>query len=185
MRSYLIQAISFQPSPVESLEGFDKLFFCKYMGAAEFEATFYKGKLCNPLRLSLDRMTQQKDMYSFFACHEFKDFNNDSLIVYCKKEDFAEILPIIKNFSVRDYRAKRPVSLANYLKIKSQKEFEKDPYCTNLWWDIENDFFFFFGEDKEKLISDCFAERYEKYFPKKLTFFEKLRKKFAKEVAKI
>lgn len=175
----LVQAVCFRDTPFEDATGFDKYFDCKYMGAAEYEMKSVCGELKNPLFLSLNDMTKERDNYDYFTIPAFKDLNNNELIVYCKKEDFEEIKENIKLLSKRKLDLKRSCGFERYLNA-SKEEFEKyKKSMANFWWDIENNFFFFFGNEKKEIIDNCFEERAPKI--EKVSIWNKLKNLFKRK----
>lgn len=154
--------------------------------AAEYEQCFYEGKLRNPLRVSLERMTKNVKNYEFVKLARKDMFGND-LYVYCKKEDVEDVKENVKSLINGEQETKLGPKM-KYCNM-SLESFEKTKgHLANFWWDIENDYFIFYGEDKCNLIEDSFKRCAEKWevpseIPSEnvsLGFFAKLLNSFKK-----
>ncbi len=162
MRTYLVQEGQF--SREGEIEGMDSIIDWKYMGAAEFEF--------GALPESLKRIAKDLDEYTVFQTRYFSA-NHERLYYFCKKEQLEDVREVIK--------ALRKNSSCGILKrgIFFRLAFTKNvPW--NFWWDVENDFFFFFGEEHAIEIRQAMTnlrERWkEELFPveKKKSFLQKL-----------
>ncbi len=164
---WLIQTGKWFEDYNENQTCFSKRIDFDFMGAAEFEQEWDGSKLVNPLFHSLKRMSLSRDSYEFIPIPNRKDARGNILYVYCKKD--YEISLVKEVIKLMDGKIQTKLSpRVNYAKA-SLEDLEKHRYV-NFWWDIKNDFFVFYGEDKVKEINDSFDEFIETHsdiFPKK------------------
>lgn len=156
-----------------------------YMGAIEYEVKLDKeNNYRNPLYLSIERMFLNKENYDFYQLPKRKDAYGNKLYIYCKKDIMEELKPYVRNLLDGKIRTKNGPRI-QYTKA-SIEDIEKYRMA-NFWWDIENDFFIFYGEDKFEKINDSFnsffEENKEKLLPKmkkevKKSLFEIIKEKF-------
>jgi hypothetical protein len=134
MDSYLIQRASFRNDP--NRKGIDMVLTFDYMGSAEFEF--------GALPASLKRIRSNSKDYIQFE-HTIKGYNDRPLTILCQrdqKEDVINLLPLLANKKIR---LKERCDLDAYLAGERSSD---------LWWDIDNDFFFW-RTDKD------FSERFD------------------------
>ena len=178
-RVYLVQSGKFRLNANPEKNALDKYINWTYMGAAEFEigSDSEFPNTNNPLCIALKRMTKYEKEYEFFTIDSIKEYTTHPLVVYCRKEDIVTLVPIIKKMAQNKHQTKRGTGFYAHITYAPTDKFYSD---TNFWFDIENDFFMFFGEDKKDIIKDSFmyykSKWYEELFPpqKKTSFFGRL-----------
>ena len=171
----------------EEIDGFDSIVDLNYMGAAEFEQCIVRedGKYVtkNPLYLSLKRILKNRNDYAFSKIVKRKNTKGEPMYVFCKKEETVDTISGIRELIKKDYTCKRGIHLTSYFE-RTLEELE-NPNLTNFWWDIENDFFFFFGDEKKNMLTIAMDHLYQEWKDefegkKKVSFFKKLSKIFSK-----
>lgn len=175
---WLVQTGKFNKN-INSPKSIDDLIELKYMGAAEFEMelTYENGKseLKNPLFLSIKRMARFQKEYEFVKMLKRKDSLGNQMYIYCKKEDVEECKEYVRKM-VEKESCKRATLLPKYYNL-SRSDVASGKYI-NFWWDIKNDFFIFFGDDKIELFKEMFTayeERFhDEFYPP--TAFSKFKK---------
>lgn len=149
-KCWLIQTGQFKKGITE-ITGRKSIIDLNYMGSAEFEW----GALPDSTR----RMLTNIDFYEVFTFPEYKDIEENEMMVYAPimfKEHISSIIHNLVEGSLnRDLQ--EPCYLLSYLNGKNSK-FNK----VNFWWDIENDFYIFFGEDKKELILEAHKQMRER-----------------------
>ena len=135
---YLIQRAKFADNPDK--KGIDSLLDFDYMGSSEFE--------CDGLAESLKRIRQARESYIQFNLF-LKGYHNCPLSVICKASDMELIIRYLSKLAVNEIVLKERCDLDVYL--KDEYAFYKG---SDLWWDIENDFFF-------RRLSEEFSNRFK------------------------
>jgi len=148
---WLIQTGKFRNIQKDDITGLDSLISWNYMGSAEFEF--------GALPESLHRIVAQYKQYEFVEIKGIKNKNNDTLRLYCKIEDKASAILAAKHLSKNDYGYKEFCGLHSYLTRNGNNEF----VTGNFWWDIENDFFIVFGDDKQNMTEIALNKLKEKW----------------------
>lgn len=115
---YLIQAASFFTD--NGQVGLDSILELEYMGSAEFE--------CGVVPESLSKIKKEVDKYIF--CDTI--VKDKTITVFCKREDFTEILEIINKLAENKLRLKEWIEFGDWLTGKKVRN--------DLWWDIRNHF---------------------------------------------
>ncbi len=136
-RCYFVQRGTFKEN-IEKFNTISDLIDLHYMGSAEFEW----GALPN----STIRMLVNIDFYDLFTFPEYVNPNGDELKVYAPKMFIDHIKDIVDNLATNSIRLEEYCGLAEHLKG------EKNFYSPDFWWDIDNDFYIFFGKEKADMI---------------------------------
>ncbi len=103
------------------------------------------------LHISLKRMLINNSLYDFFEYPEFKNSKGENLILFCPVIFIDYIDSLIKKL------------LSNKIQLKyiySFKDFVnglQNPYGVDFYWDILNDFCFFYGDDKKEIFKMAFS----------------------------
>lgn len=142
-RCWLIQTGKFKDN-IRKITGRKSIIDLNYMGSAEFG--------WGALPSSTERMLTNIEFYDIFTFPEYKNINNEELMIYAPKmfkEHISKIVHGLTDGSLTKY-LQEPCYLQRYLE-GNKKAYEK----VNFWWDIENDFYIFFGEDKKELILEA------------------------------
>lgn len=183
---YLIQTGTF--TYPNEIDGIDSIIDLTLMGAAEFEieTVYENGRYVskNPLNLSLKRILKNRENYNFAKITRRKNTKGEQMYVYCKTNETEETIRQIRELIKKDYTCKRSIYLTQYFK-RTPEELD-NPFVKNFWWDIHNDFFIFFGEEKMKMLNSAMNNLYEKwkdeFKPKeKASFMKKLLNIFKKK----
>ena len=120
-------------------DGLKKIINLDYMGKFEYEG--------NAIPLSRMYIEYFRENYEF-RYFDMYDANGDQMIIYCNRKD--NLLGLDQYLYDRDY------SFYQHIKYPDKE------YGNDLWWNIDSDYFIFFGEDKKELINyfiDCCYER--------------------------
>jgi len=150
MKSYLIQEGKFSKMEKSEINGINSLINFNYMGSAEFEF--------GALPKSLKRMMWKNSEYGFFKIKNLKNTKtNQCARVFCRVDLKDETIKEIERISQNKYGYKETCHFAD--RFKNVKSYGED---INFWWDIDNDFMFFFGEDSEKMIKTAFIKMKER-----------------------
>lgn len=137
---WLIQRGTFKDIRPEDIEGMDSLIRWSYMGSAEFEF--------GALPESLRRIVSGHKGYEFVEIPEIKDKNGDTLRVYCKTSEREDAVAAANHLATVEHGYKELAGVKSYI------DGLFNLYITgNFWWDIKNDFFLMFGEEKQQLVS--------------------------------
>lgn len=159
---WLVQAGKFKN--IEVPKTIDDVVELKYMGAAEFEMELVyengKNELKNPLFLSIKRMAKYQNDYEFVEIPNKKDAAGNQMYIYCKKED----IEVCKSYAIEMLKkesCKRATLLPRYYNL-TKDDIEYGNYI-NFWWDIKNDFFIFFGDEKVEVLKNMFAQYDERF----------------------
>ncbi len=153
---WLIQRGTFQRR--ENKIGIDRIISFDYMGSAEFEF--------GALPESFERIMVDNAAYELFLT-DIKNSNNVPLMVYCKKEDKEDVLWVIKKLATGSIRLKEYITFQYRIK-KSEYPWNKPK--ENFWWDIQNDFMFFFPADNRvKLFEKALKENVKDFQEKNAT----------------
>ena len=186
---WLVQSGHFINNDKEK-KSFDDYIWLDYMGAAEFEIenVYINGKYesKNPLCLSLKRIIKDRENYQWVKMLKRKDGLGNQMYIYCKSEDIEEAKVAVRGL-INGKETKRPCGLWGYIRLSGEKIEEKGDRIKNFWWDIKNDIFIVFGEDKVELINEALDKNYEKWkdelfpTPKKISFIDKIKAIFCKK----
>jgi len=150
MNSWLIQRGTFQRR--ENKIGIDHIISLDYMGSAEYEF--------GAIPKSFKRILENINQYDIITTN-FKNVNNIPLNIFCKTDDKKEVLEIIDKLSIDYIRLKEWITFQWNFK-RSEHSWNKPK--ENFWWDIQNDFMFFFGfDDRIKLFKDAIQENVKDY----------------------
>lgn len=117
----------------------DNIIDLSYMGYFEYEG--------NTIPISRMFIEFYKDDYDFYKTNIFNK-NNEEMFIYINRNLIDEKLKDNPNyiFSLAKYNIDRNYTLWQYIN-KDIKELD-----VNFWWNIEGDYFIFFGEDKKDVI---------------------------------
>ena len=142
-RCWLVQS-GISKNNNEEITGINSIIDLNYMGSAEFE--------WNALPQSTQRMLTNIEFYDVFTFPQYVNGNGEELMVYAPRmfiEHIAEIVENLANGSLNG-NLKEWCNLSDYLKGK-----ERAYKHANFWWDIENDFYIFFGKEKKELVLEA------------------------------
>lgn len=139
---YLIQSGHFKNN-IHDIEGRKDIIELNYMGSAEFEG----GELFN----STKRMLVNMEFYDFFSFPNYVNEKEESLMVYAPRMYINHIANIVDRLANSSYGLKKYCTLNDVIRNYDQIFKTKDDF----WWDIENDFYIFFGEDHAHLIKEA------------------------------
>ena len=104
---------------------------------------------------SLHRMVDVLDQYEVFTVNEVKDHEGSSMKVYCKKELFEQVKENALHLSITQYGYKEFCDMKDYISGKKDRN--------NFWWDIDQDYFIFFGMNKSKKVEIAMQKLKEKW----------------------
>ncbi len=148
--SWLIQRGNFETR--ENKIGIDHIISFDYMGSAEFEF--------RALPESLERIMTDNDAYELFIT-DIKNSNNVPLMLYCKIEDKEDVLQTIRKLSTGSIRLKEHITFQYRIK---KSEYSWNIPKENFWWDILNDFMFFFtANNRVKLFKKALKENMKEF----------------------
>jgi len=133
---WLVQRAKFKDVKIENIVGIDSLLSMDYMGSAEFE---FGG-----LPQSLRRMVANFNQYEVFTVNKVKDSEDNSMRIYCNKNVFEPVRENAIHLSENSYGYKEVCDMQKYIKGNKDKN--------NFWWDIDQDYFIFFGKDKARKV---------------------------------
>ncbi len=136
-KCWLVQAGVFKHD-IEEITGRKSIIDLNYMGSAEFE--------WGALPQSTKRMLTNIDFYDVFTFPQYVNAQGEQLMVYAPKMFIEHISEIVEELATGNCRLKEICTLPKYLKG------EKTYHYADFWWDIENDFYIFFGEQKRDLV---------------------------------
>lgn len=94
---------------------------------------------------SIIRMLTNYDFYKIYTIEKIKNKKNEELKIYAPFIHIEHILNLIKKEIKEDNHK-------DYYNIKDYLENKKKNNYANFWWDLENDYYMFFGQKNEKLI---------------------------------
>jgi len=111
-----------------------------YMGYFEYEV--------NTIPISRMFIEYYKEDYCFYSTNIYNR-NNEEMYIYANSEIVKEKLNNNPNYivSLANYNIDRNYTLWQYIN-KDIKDCKND-----FWWNIEGDYFIFFGENKKELIN--------------------------------
>ena len=93
----------------------------------------------NDISRSIDRIVVNSKIYDYFIFSEYVNSSGEELIVYGPKIFIKHITKIIKELVLNN-----KYGLYEYMRGDGQD--------VDFWWDLGNDFYVFFGEEKKRLI---------------------------------
>ena len=93
----------------------------------------------NDISRSVDRIIVNNKLYDYFTFPEYVNSSGEELIVYGPKIFIKHITKIIKELVLNNKHG-----LYEYMRGDGQD--------VDFWWDLGNDFYVFFGEEKKRLI---------------------------------
>lgn len=128
---YLIQRAKKQKR--EGKKGIDSLVSFDYMGSSEFE--------WGALPKSLKRFRENQKEYIDIQ-YSFKKFPSKVVNVVCKKKDQDQVCEYLEQLVKNELQLKEFCDLHAWV---NPNENAYNP--SDLWWDIDNDFFFWKFED--------------------------------------
>lgn len=138
---YLVQSGRFNEN-FENNTGLYSIVNLYDMGAAEFE--------WGALPKSTQRMLTNIEFYEVFTFPEYKNAQGEPLMVYAPKMFIEHISAIVENLAKgQNLRLKARCDIPEYMEGK--KRYGQ----ANFWWDVQNDFYVFFGEEKRDLILEA------------------------------
>lgn len=148
MITYLLQRGKFQEKCLGTITKSVRL---SYMGSSEFE--------WGALPKSLQRVMIFQPIYKMYELPEFKDKLGNSLFVFCKEKEseIEQIKEVIAELKRNSLRMKEYSDFDTYFKL-TKEQIKKKEYNTDFWWDIENDFFMFFGNKNKEIFQQAFIE---------------------------
>ena len=136
-RCWLVQSGTFKDD-IQEITGKDSILDLNYMGSFEFQCE---------LPQSNQRMLTNIDFYDVFTFPQYTNTLGETLMVYAPKMFIGHISRIVEDLAIgNNHHLKERCTLHKYL--KGEKNYDS----ANFWWDIENDFFIFFGEQKRDLV---------------------------------
>ena len=140
-KCWLVQSGVFKDD-IEEINGRNSIVNLNYMGSAEFE--------WGALPQSTQRMLTNIDFYDVFPFPQYENTKGEPLMVYAPKMFIEHIAQIVDELAQgKNYRLKERCTLPEYLKGERTYNY------ANFWWDIENDFYIFFGEEKKELVLEA------------------------------
>lgn len=135
--------------------GFDSAFSNDYMGSAEFEF--------GALPKSLRAVTPHLDKYQIYQDKRYKKADGQGLFLFCTPEMKEEVLSRIELLYRDEINLKERSGLADCLNAQDEKGYGTD---INLWWDIENHFFFGIGKPTIQRLELALTRLKEKWAEK-------------------
>lgn len=138
---WLIQRGLFRKEIPEEITGVDSIINWAYMGSAEFEF----GELPKSLKRIIIAGYGQ---YEFVEIKNIKDKEGNTARVYCKSSEIEDAKFAVKHLSKNDYGYKECANMASYIK----NGYDGKYMTADFWWDIKNDFFVLFGDEKQALL---------------------------------
>lgn len=154
---YLTQRLDLQkPISNSKAPSFDDTFRLQYMGSAEFEF--------GALPASLLRICHHLDEYHSFTANEITQAKTESsLRILCKDNQLSEIIKAILQISEAPHVREPHVKESLYF-YENRFAPDKDKYGhVDLWWDIDNDFFFTFGKVTMKKLQVALINTRKKF----------------------
>ena len=142
---YIVQRASFRKDFKDARE-FDALVEFDYMGSAEYEY--------GALPASKMRILNESSEYELFIIDELKSSTGVPLNLYCPRDKkdviVADLIKFVKGndpHKIISYRLKESIDFAHkyYGFVWSVA-----PCTDNFWWDLRNDFIFFYGAADRK-----------------------------------
>lgn len=135
-RCKLVQSGKFKDD-IEEITGRKSIVDLNYMGSAEFE--------WGALPQSTQRMLTNIDFYDIFTFPQYVNAQGEPLMIYAPKMFIEHISGIVDELATgKNYHLQERCTLPAYL--KGERSYE------DFWWDIENDFYIFFGDQKRDLV---------------------------------
>jgi hypothetical protein len=137
----------------ETTGSFDEVFRLDYMGSSEFE--------WGVVPKSLNRVLNVYKKYEITRFDNIKNYEGVNLMLFHNfdKIDLDEYTKFLTNASIGTESLKESSDLyyniigKTFNNEKNKTEFKDSYLKVDLWWDILNDVFFFFGDDiKNTLI---------------------------------
>ena len=140
---WLVQSGGFKNN-IEKITGRNSIIELNYMGSSEFEF--------GALPKSTQRMLTNIEFYDVFSFPQYSNDKDEELMVYAPTMFIEHISKIVNDLACGKLNndLKEKCNLSDYIRGK-----EKSYDYADFWWDIENDFYVFFGEDKKKLILEA------------------------------
>ena len=136
-RCSLVQSGTFKED-IKEITDKDSIIDLNYMGSSEF---------LGELPQSNQRMLINIDFYDVFTFPQYTNASGETLMVYAPKMFIEHISKIVEELALgNNHYLKERCTLHKYL--KGEETYDN----ANFWWDIENDFFIFFGEQKRDLL---------------------------------
>ena len=135
---YLIQRCIIKNRPEKT--GIDSLISLAYMGSAEFE--------WGAVPKSLQRIRENKNKYIRTQLTLSHNGYTKNIDVYCKKEDVKDVHDWLQLVAKNEHS--RCIEFLGLDQHFSKSEISRDGLQfrkEDFWWDIENDFFFWFTND--------------------------------------
>lgn len=133
----LVQAATFRDNITE-ITGRNSIIILKYMYASDFE--------WGARPRSTQRMLTNIEFYNFFTFPQYVNNQGEPLIVYAPTMFIEHISKIVEELATGKCYLKEICTLPEHL------NGEKPKHRENFWWDIDNDFYIFFGEEKRDLV---------------------------------
>ena len=136
-RCWLVQSGTFLED-IQEITGKDSILDLNYMGSFEFQCE---------LPQSNQRMLTNIEFYDFFPFPQYTNSFGEPLMVYAPKMFIEHISKIVEELATgKNHHLKERCTLPKCL--RGEVPFDK----ANFWWDLENDFFIFFGEEKKDYV---------------------------------
>lgn len=140
MRPWLVQRASLRSSRPAQITGIDSLFRFHYMGSAEFE---FGG-----LPKSLRRVTAKLDKYLARNSGIVSAAASPAMIICDAADKHAQASAFLMALS----QDKAPLKECSYFD-RNLAGLKPDDYAkTDLWWDIDHDWFFCIGKETADLL---------------------------------
>lgn len=140
-KCWLVQDGIFKDN-IKKITGRKSIVNLKYIGVSEFEM--------GALPKSTQRMLFNIDFYDVFTFPQYVNTKGEQLMVYAPKMFIEHISKIVEELAEgKNYNLKVRCFLPEYLKGVRNYRY------ADFWWDIENDFYIFFGEEKRDLVLEA------------------------------
>ena len=146
MKSYLIQRCTTRTFTKKQFNSIDEMLDYDYMGNSEYE--------WGALPRSYKRIRFNFGKYKVFNTG-LKNCNGVPCFVLCQESKKDLVIENIKELAQGERRLKEGITFQHHIK-KSEYLWNKPR--ENFWWDIENDFMLWFGEDKNDVIFNLIAK---------------------------
>ncbi len=139
MDIYLVQRCRFKDTPNDKITGWDSLFNNDYMGSSEFEF--------GALPKSLKQLLKNRGAY---VCIDsgIKAKDGKSLMLFC----LPSVVSDVKEFLISKSENEHTISTKEGVWLKEALSGDSGWVNCNAWWDVENHWVAFMGEENEERI---------------------------------
>lgn len=130
-------------------DGLKRVIDLAYMGKFEYEG--------NSIPISRMFIEYYKDEYQFYETEIFSQ-NNERLYIFANSEIISHHQESNPNFieTLAKRNIDRNISIWDYIHHK------KEDCLYDFWWNVEADYFMFFGEDKKDIINYFIESCYDR-----------------------